>query len=160
MLKLNFEFYMRELQLYIHKSDLYTKDDSDWYGLETDPHVTLLYGLHEDVNIDMVRSSLAVTKFRRVKIHNVSLFENDEFDVLKFDVKDDIVNHCNKVLKSLPHTEQYGDYQPHMTIAYLKPGLGKKYVDRFKGNEYWVAPLYINYSDSNNTYSKIDINVI
>ena len=47
---------------------------------------------------------------------------------------DSIVSHIDsedlyKELSKLPHTTDYPDYQPHITIAYLQPGKGQKYIE-------------------------------
>jgi 2'-5' RNA ligase len=34
----------------------------------------------------------------------------------------------NEKLSILPHTTDFPDYNPHITIAYVKKGKGKKYV--------------------------------
>ena len=47
-----------------------------------------------------------------------------------------------------------------MTVAYLKPGLGKKYVSLFKNkgaSEFEVSPKYAVYSEPNGTKTKIKI---
>ena len=35
----------------------------------------------------------------------------------------------NKRLSELPNSNQFPEYKPHITIAYVKKGLGKKYAD-------------------------------
>mgnify|MGYP003352094323 CR=1 FL=1 len=43
----------------------------------------------------------------------------------------DKLNALNKQLCKFPYTNDYPDYKPHITIAYVKKGLGKKYLDIF-----------------------------
>jgi 2'-5' RNA ligase len=160
MLRLNFDQDIRELQFIIDKNDLYIKPNDHTYGLAKDPHVTLLYGLNNDVKPELVGDLLNLNKFRRVRLHNISLFENEVFEVLKFDVEDLVVLRANDVLKQLPHTKLHDQYNPHVTVAYLKPGLGQKYVNSFKNYEYWVSPLYIVYSDVKMNETKIPIDIV
>jgi 2'-5' RNA ligase len=116
-------------------------------GLEDESHVTLLYGLHSDEIADEdVMKICCKLVYPQVRLHNVSLFENPEFDVLKFDAESPALFEVNRKLVKLPHTSNFPDYHPHATIAYLKPGMGKKYVKAFTGQTFVVNPTDIVYS--------------
>ncbi len=152
---------IKDLHSKIEESDLYTEEEDRTYGLEDEPHCTLLYGLHEEVTIDDIKEIVRQFQYDKLKLHNASLFEN-QYDVLKFDVGyteegNNFLHACNDSLCKLPHTNSYPDYHPHMTIAYIKKGLGQKYVDMFKGVEYQVSPEYIVYSQPNGEKIKIEI---
>jgi hypothetical protein len=55
-------------------------------------------------------------------VYSLPEFENELYDVLKFDVKrEKSLFDCNKDLMKFPHTTDYPDYHPHLTISYLKP---------------------------------------
>lgn len=113
----------------IDKHDLYTSDEGT-FGLETDPHVTVLYGLHDEVHEDLVcRMCQSVASPIEVEIEGISTFDNEDYDVLKFDVESKRLRQLNKAFRGLPHTNDYGDYSPHMTVAYLKKGHSDKYMD-------------------------------
>lgn len=132
---------MDKIHKTIDENDIYTEDDDNSYGLETEPHITLLYGLHDEVTIDDIKEKLKGIKFGDCIVYNASLFENPKYDVLKFDVRNPIkygsfLHSANKRLKELPFTSDYPDYHPHMTIAYLKGGSGKKYVKNLKDKEF------------------------
>ncbi len=139
--------------------DLYVEGDG--FGLETEPHCTLLYGLHGDVSLQQVEDVLDKYTYHTCKAHNMSLFENEKYDVLKYDIKGDNLSETNEDLKRYPFTSDYPNYHPHMTIAYLKPDMGKKYVEKL-GKEYselWMAPQYAVYSQPDGTKNKINIRV-
>jgi hypothetical protein len=57
-------------------------------------------------------------------------FENENYDVLKIEVEDKLLNEYFNQLKKLPNHSDYPEYNAHVTIAYLKSGLGKKYVEK------------------------------
>jgi hypothetical protein len=139
---------MNEIHSMIDEEDVYTEDGDSSYGLETEPHTTLLYGLHSDeIDDDLVMG--ASTKHGipgELKLHNASLFQNDKYDVLKFDVDDDHLHKINGELCKLPHTTDYPDYHPHSTVAYLKKGKGEKYTEKLKDSWYAVNPSKIVYS--------------
>ena len=118
---------VRELAARIPDSDL--ADD----GRETEPHITVKYGLHGN-DAEAVRSLLADEPPVRVKLGKVSLFENDDADVVKIEVDSPDLHRLNKkIADALPVTDTHPDYKPHVTIAYVKPGMGKKYVESLNG---------------------------
>lgn len=153
---------IKKIHEIISKEDLYEKDDDRTFGLEDEPHITLLYGLENTVTTNEVKSIIDNVSFGPCKLHNASLFEN-EYDVLKFDVGyvnkgDSFLHKCNTSLSTLPYQNDYPKYHPHMTIAYLKKGLGKKYVDMLNQNEYILSPTHGIFSQPDGTKTKIDIN--
>lgn len=161
MLYLNFPK-MNEIHDLIQEEDLYTEEEDRTYGIEDETHCTLLYGLHKEVSDEDVQTICDKHKFTNLVAYNASLFENDKYDVLKFDVRYPVkggsfLSKCNRDLRSLPHTNDYPDYHPHITIAYIKSGLGKKYVDLLQDKEFEVNPTHIVYSKPNGTKSKFSI---
>jgi hypothetical protein len=126
-------------------------DDLTGDGLETEPYVTILYGLHsDDINDeDVIRS--CTTGVSSILLHNISCFENEDYDVLKFDVRSSFLHDMNKELVKFPHTNDYPDYSPHCTIAYLKSGKGKKYIEEFGERSYEVFPTKVIYSKPDGT---------
>jgi 2'-5' RNA ligase len=120
----------------IDKRLLY-EPNSERYGIETDPHITILYGIHSDVEdqkvIDLF-SNVKKTDFD-ILVNGIDCFLNKDYDVLKMDVKSNKLNELNELSKTLPHTSTYPDYKPHLTIAYLLKGNGNKYINpTFKMN--------------------------
>lgn len=140
MLQFNFP----DMKLFHEKID---PNDLANSGIETEPHVTLLYGLHSDeiVDRDIIDTCQSV-KIGPMDLHNISLFENEDYDVLKFDVRSNFLHKINEKLTKFPHTTDYPDYHAHATIAYLKPGKGKKYVEMFNSRAYEVYPTRFVYS--------------
>lgn len=101
-------------------------------GFEDDPHVTVLFGLHEEeVAAQVVQDILATAGPISVTVDEISLFENDEYDVVKYTVPEDPeLLRLRRDLLQLPSTVTFPDYCPHMTIAYVKKGCGKKYAGK------------------------------
>lgn len=152
-----------EFQKNINPDDLYTAEDNGGYGIETEPHCTLLYGLHEEVQLDEIEKVMDNIVFGYCRIHNPSLFENEKFDVLKFDVGyahkgGAFLHNANRMLSTLPHTTSYPDYHPHMTLAYLKPGKGKEYVESLGDTPVFMyKPTHLVYSQPDGTKTEISI---
>ena len=140
----------------INPDDLYHEDGEE-YGLESEPHLTLLFGLHEGVSTDAVKSVLKDKTFSECKAHNISLFENEKYDVLKFDIEGDGLHKVNKELRKLPYTSTFPNYHPHMTIAYMKPGTGNAICEKLEGKEYWLPPKHAVYSKPDGTKDSISI---
>lgn len=115
---------------HIDSEDLY-KPNQGRFGIETDPHITILYGLHSNVNDEDVINVFKGLKSDEldVNVEGIDIFENPEFDVIKMNVESEKLNQLNQELRRLPHTSDFPDYKPHITIAYLLSGTGKKYID-------------------------------
>lgn len=150
---------LKRMQKDIDKEDLYTEEGDRSYGLEDEPHVTLLFGLHDKVRTNDVKGVLNKFTYTPCRVHNASLFQNEKYDVLKFNIKGKSLAETNKALRKFPYTSDFDDYHPHLTIAYIKAGLGKKYVNMFKGVEYTLFPEYAVYSYGDGTKDKIKIKV-
>lgn len=119
-----------EITSIIDKKDIYTEEGDNTYGIETDPHVTLLYGLHDGVQLDDVKKIFSDIKKIDIEIEGIDIFKSNNYDVVKFNIKPtDILIDINKRLKKYPHTNDYPNYKPHVTIAYVKKGMGKKYIN-------------------------------
>lgn len=113
----------------IDVKDLYEEEDNNQFGLEHEPHVTILYGLHSDKIEDDELFDVLSGFNPKISLKNISLFNNPNYDVVKFDVEGDELFDMNKTLTDrFPYSTDYPDYHPHSTIAYVKPGLGQKYV--------------------------------
>ena len=149
---------MEDIHKLIDSNDIFHEVGEE-YGLETEPHLTLLFGLHDGVPTSAIEKVLDDKTFYTCKGHNASLFENKKFDVLKFDIEGDNLHDVNAELKKQPHTSDFPDYHPHLTIAYLKPGTGKKYVKKLKGKKYWLVPQHAVYSKPDGTKDKISLSI-
>lgn len=103
-------------------------------GREDDVHITVKYGLHTEHVYDLV-PLLENYGPLRATLGPVDHFENVEdgtADAVFISVKSDCLRQLNALLsESLEHTTSYNEYKPHVTIAYVKPGLGKRYAKLF-----------------------------
>lgn len=133
----------------IDKDDLYIEDqgDGDWsYGLEDKPHITIKFGLEFD-EPDEVIQSLKGEKGGKVKLDEIKIFDdNDKYDVLVVKCKSEALNRLHKKLTDdLEIEDKYPEYQPHITIAYLKKGKAKKYkAMAIRGFTYYLLDFDFN----------------
>ena len=153
-----------KIQDAINPKDVYDKEGDKTYGLEDEPHCTLLYGLHEEVTTEEVKNIINRHQWGRKPLiaRDISLFSKEEYDVLKFDMEGEILHKINENLKTLPFTTEYPEYHPHMTVGYLKSGTGKRYVEMLekKLKKFVLNPQYVIFSKPDGTKDKIKINKI
>ncbi len=134
----------------IPDTDLYIDPDDPSYGRETESHVTVRYGM------DTTDPSQLTPAFKGKapitgKLGKVSLFETDKYDVVKVDVDSPDLRAANKAVGEtveLPG-ETHKEYQPHVTIAYVKKGKGKKYTGNtaFEGRTFSVNRITLSAKD-------------
>lgn len=106
----------------IKKEDLYIKEDDNSYGLEDEPHVTILYGLDPKYSGDDVFKLIKEINLKQfdITITDVDYFNNDEYNVLKFSVSSDKLKELNGFMKNkFEYENDYPDYKAHITIGYL-----------------------------------------
>lgn len=122
----------------IPKENIYNDPLDDTKGIEDEPHITVLYGLHTDDVNDVKNVLKDFTGSITVKLGKISLFKNDKFDVLKIDVESDDLKKLNSIIKTLKNENKYPVYHPHLTLAYVKKGTCDKYEgdSRFEGQSY------------------------
>lgn len=104
-------------------------------GRELAPHITVLYGLTEDDHQPVVDACAKIGPIS-VTLGAISAFEQPDGDVLKVSVEGDSIHEANRVLReTVKYQNDYPDYVPHLTLAYLKKGAAAKYVGQtpFKG---------------------------
>lgn len=145
-----FEFpELKEIHKMINPEDIYDDSDDDSFGLEKHPHVTLLFGLHDDENEDEDVLDIAERPIGTIILKNASLFKSEKYDVLKFDADNKVLHEINEDLERTFEFTSTFKYHPHSTIAYIKKGEAEKYVDQLKDKEYEVIPTKIVYSKPN-----------
>lgn len=109
----------------IGESQLYIRPEDPIFGREDEIHATILYGIHNE-------SSKEIEKLLRGKrppiitLGKLGVFTNPlKFDVVMIEViSEDLKNMNDLLVKNVSHTNKYGIYRPHVTIAYVKKGNG------------------------------------
>lgn len=99
-------------------------------GRENEPHITVKYGLHTTDHRD-VSDVLADEPPIKATLGRTSLFELEDADVVKIEVQSECLHKMNALVnKYLEHTDTHPGYHPHVTVAYVKKGLGERYANR------------------------------
>lgn len=102
---------------------LHQPPDDDTLGRETEMHVTVLYGIDSPTVPDRLREIAASTKPFKVMLGKVSLFRNDDYDVVKVEVESEELRTLRaRIEADIPNKQTFPDYNPHATVAYVKKG--------------------------------------
>lgn len=115
----------------IKPEDIYIEEENDDFGYEDEAHCTILFGFNHYDNIveDIKQHLLPLEEITDILRGDITTFEQDNYDVVKFDLFSDKLAEMNKKLKENFETHNdYPDYKPHMTIAYVKKGKGINYT--------------------------------
>lgn len=125
----NFTSIIKVEDIYLDESD-----EIEDYGLEKTPHSTILYGLHEydGIIVDIKNSIPKLEYFDDVFRGNISIFESEKYDIVKFEIESNKLKDLNLKLKETFKNIDNFDYKPHMTIAFVKKGSGKNYIKDIK----------------------------
>lgn len=101
-------------------------------GRESEPHLTIKYGIHAN---DPKPVAAAVAGFGEVRatLGEVSWFTCDGFDVLKFDVVSPQAIVLNGVIADKCQNTTSFPYSPHVTIAYVRSGMGQRFAEIMRG---------------------------
>lgn len=150
MIKFDIPNWSKFVNNLIKPEDIYLTE-KEGYGIESKPHVTILFGIHDYVPLSEVKKSLVPIKFIKCKTRVIDIFSNPDFDVVKFNVEGNYLNQMNKALmKSVDYTTSHPEYHAHMTIAYVKPGSGAKYKKNMS-NLLVITPTTYIYSHADGT---------
>lgn len=134
-------------------------DPADVIKMESEPHITVRYGLHDYPDTpDKVQTLFKETGPVRVKFAGLSAFNQPDQDVLKYAIESQQLVEMHRRLGLLPNTQTYS-YNPHLTLAYLKPGTAEKYVgivDRLFNKELVFTTLKV--SDTKGVKEDVTLN--
>jgi len=144
----------------IPERELFTQEGNKWkYGVEDEPHITLLWGIHTK-NVEKVTTALEGQKGGVVKLGKIGMFENEEYDVLKVDIISYSLRRLNGELKAnLKHASTHSEYNPHITLAYLKCGNAEKYIKdkRFENLKFEFEEVIFEDKEDKSTTIKLDV---
>lgn len=136
------------------------KEDLEENGIQEDSHATILYGTHTD-DANEIKTILEDSGIKKIhiKLKHLSTFPaGDDGVPLKVDVESEELRKLNKLLNKLPNSNEFPTYKPHITIAYLKEGTEKKYLDEdpFKGKELNTSEIMFSKQDGIKVYFNLN----
>jgi len=145
--------FITDIQKTIPEDEIYFGNDEEKedniFGVEDEAHITIVYGLENDIKFEDLKDHLFPINDYKTILVDVSMFDNPKFDVLKVAAKCPVAAKSNKAIMDNfdVHTD-YKDFNPHMTIAYLKKGFGEKYKKDILNKIDTIKPYGFNYSYS------------
>lgn len=114
---------IKGIQSKIDESLLYKEEDDSWIenGLQKLFHVTILYGVDEDV-IDDVKVIFDKYKPIKVVVNSIGYFDNKDegYTVAYLGIDSEELKKFHNELRDKIENKHSYDYSPHITIAYLK----------------------------------------
>lgn len=144
---------------YIREEDLYIEEGNQTFGLEDEPHITLLYGLYPEITVYEVHEIVSQYSLpEKIMLYNLSIFDAPKYDVLKFDIQIfdpnfvGLLEKLNRDLKTLKHKPSEFNYNPHSTVAFLKKGTSDFYINHFSEQLFIEFPINIVFSTSNKKF--------
>jgi hypothetical protein len=109
----------------IPSKNLYTDpNDPRSYGYtDKDFHCTIKYGFSPDLlKVDVARILNGLEPFN-IKFTALNLFNNENYDVVKFEVeKSEMLGELRRRCDLYKNEDKYPTYNPHSTLAYVKKG--------------------------------------
>jgi 2'-5' RNA ligase len=128
------------------------------------PHVTVKYGIIDEDSSE-VREALKGHHAIRLQLGEYGMFpDRGEGDVLLIHVESQDLNRMNQhIVDSVPTHSTYSEYKPHLTLAYVKAGLGKHYLEQLEPDRRWqgrtlVIPEVV-FSSKNGSQTSIQLDV-
>jgi 2'-5' RNA ligase len=128
-------------------------DTDENAGREDEPHITVLYGIVDQAPqqvIDLLQGKPAA----RATLGKITLFEKDEYDVVKISVESEDLAEFQEILwDGVEHESDYPEYKPHITIGYVKSGYGSAHSGStdFEGTEITFDAVVFSASDGEKT---------
>ena len=111
-------------------------------GRETFFHVTAKYGFTDDIGASDARAILDGP----VDLHfgKIDCFENEKEDVVFVSIQSPALRSLNKALSELPNDDKHKRYRPHATLAYTKPGTGRRIAEELEATRWKKRPYTAN----------------
>jgi len=109
---------------YVDPADL-VPEEGTLMGVESQSHVTLLYGLPADTDAEHIQAVLSEEFTKPITLNigeAVEYFDHDDKTVAVIKVDSPELHALREAIEYLAPDQTYPVYQPHITLCYLKPG--------------------------------------
>ena len=132
-------------------------------GLETRPHITVLYGLETEDVADVLPLLSAVESPIEAVVQGLEVFRPDgkDYDVLVHRVAcPGAIRVHERLVGALAHVTTHPVYQPHLTLGYVQRGLGGQYGTLQTGLEGMVLRFWeVEFNSSDDVRTTIPLHL-
>ncbi len=163
MLELSIDIW-DDIQSEIDKNDIYNQPGASMpFGLQERPHLTLLYPIKKDYPYEVIKDRLDDFEEKSsidITINSIDMFESQNYDILILSVNENsYMSNLFKYLKHhIPNYSKINEFNPHITIGYLKKGTAKKYCRDININMKNLDTLVYATKDGDHHYKLDNIN--
>ena len=148
---------IKDIHNLLTDDEIYTEEGKE-YGIEHETHVTLVPCLDNDVDLEELKKYLKDISEYDAILTDISKFECEDYDVLKCAAKSKTLYDTNKkIVKIFDTHSEYKEYQPHLTIAYMKHGMADKYLKKILPKLVQLKPKGFHFSYVNENGDEKDI---
>ena len=118
---------------HIKESNIYNDPEDPSLGRENAPHTTIKYGIHSQ-DPEEIKELIKDFKQFPISFGKISKFNSEEYDVIKIEMESKELRKLNKLISDNLECTDKHDFNPHLTIAYVKKDscddiLGEKVFD-------------------------------
>ena len=93
-------------------------------------HITVAFGININTDINLIKE-IVRNRPSYFQITELSLFENENFDIIKFDVMSSDLRILNHIIKSKMEVKStFNEYHPLLTVAYVPKGMDRELIAR------------------------------
>jgi len=148
-----YEFDFPEGRIIQEKID---KKDLTGEGLCKEPRILLLGKIKSDeIDEKDVINFAKIDTAAEIFLKNISIIEEDKYDILKWDIDNSSIDKIKKSVKEIPHKNSSDPISVHSYIAYLKKGTAQKYIEPYEGRKFRIYLKYIVYKKANGIELKV-----
>jgi len=116
---------LKDIAPTIDEGDLYPQEET-MNGVETDTHITVLYGINPDKACKDTIKEYFTEPIKIKSSGKVDYFDNDNTVAIVPVESEQLTKLHNTLKEELPNKDSHPEYKPHITIAYMQPGVRLK----------------------------------
>jgi len=124
---------------------LYIDPEHTGLGRENEIHLTVLYGIATR-SPELIKNVFKNEKPFVIQLGDINCFRNEQYDVIKIHVHGgQSLGRLHKIAQNdIKHKTIYDNFEPHITIAYVKPTCANEVICRSPVNVFTGTTVEVN----------------